>query len=551
MKKIIVSLSIALLALSSCSDYIEEENLSYAENTEYLKASGFESLINANYSQLREIYGGEPWLFVAGTDLYAEGRNTEPIGVSQYTQLTPSSPNVDYLYKECYKAIQRANTAIYYSALTEKTATLNSRIGEIKFLRANAYFLLVQTYGGVTLDTEYHLSPVVSFNRNTAEEVYTFIIKELEESLSLLPTGAYTGRVTKRASQDLLAKVYLTRAYEKFGATGDFATAAKYADDAIAGEPLTLTYAALWLPTKLAADINKETIFSAQFSAASNTSPAQTTGGLPGTQITGNGQASYFSSYLGGSEVSGKAPYRTYNLLPTDYAIGLYEKGDTRWEGTFMTQTYTRYYDYYDVANKTGLAVTHFYVPKWMTDAELATYKLANPKTTIHLYGTYGAAKGLSSDYQTIPVRKFDDPIAPFATSATTPRTSTRDFVISRLGETYLIAAEAYLHTNPSTGLDRLNEVRRRAGVANATAAQFTIDYILDERAREMLGEYTRWFDLKRTGKLIERASLYNYNIKASNFDGANGEKKILRPIPQEALDLNQNKSYPQNPAYN
>ncbi|MDX6191780.1 RagB/SusD family nutrient uptake outer membrane protein [Flavobacterium sp. Fl-318] len=539
MKKTIITLSIALLTLSSCSDFIEEDNRSSAETSEYLKSSGYESLINANYAELKDIYGGEPWLFVSGTDLYAEGRSTEPIGISQYTQLTSSSPNVDYLYKECYKAIQRANTALHFGELTEKTATLSARIGEVKYLRANAYFLLVQTYGGVSLDTQYHDSPVLSFDRNSAEEIYTFIVKELEESLNLVPAGAFTGRVTKRAVQDLLAKVYLTRAYETFGAATDFATAAKYADDAIAGQALTIKYSDLWLPAN---DINAEVIFSAQFSAGSNSSNPQT---------TGNGQASYFSSYLGGSEVAGKAPYRSYNLLPTDFAIGLFEKGDTRWDGTFMTQTYTRYYDYYDVANKTGLAVTHFYVPKWMTPAELDAYKLANPKTNIHLYGTYGAGKGLNSDYQTIPVRKFDDPKAPFATSSTTPRTSTRDFVISRLADTYLIAAEAYLRTNPATGLIRLNEVRKRAGVANATAGEFNIDYILDERAREMIGEYNRWFDLKRTGKLIERASLHNFNIKAANFDGANGEKKILRPIPQEALDLNQSKNFPQNPAYN
>ena len=75
-------------------------------------------------------------------------------------------------------------------------------------------------------------------------------------------------------------------------------------------------------------------------------------------------------------------------------------------------------------------------------------------------------------------------------------------------------------------------------------------DYILDERGRELLGEYKRWFDLKRTGTLIARASQYNYTIKAANFNGNDGEKKILRPIPQSALDLNPNKDFPQNPGY-
>lgn len=540
MKKIITLLSIGLLSLTSCSDFLEEENLSNPETEAvYTTASGFESLINANYSQLREIYGNEPWLFVAGTDLYAQGRNVEPPGVSQYTLLTPSSPNVGYLYNECYKAIQRANTAIYYSDKTEKTTSLNSRIGEVKFLRANAYFLLVQTYGGVSIIKDYLPTPQLSFDRNTAEEVYAFIIKDLEESLNFLPTGTYTGRVTKRAAQDLLAKVYLTRGYESFGKATDFATAASYADAAIAGQLLTIKYGDLWLPGN---DLNKEVLFSVQFDASSVSFNPQT---------LGNAQASYFSSYLGGSEVAGKAPYRSYNLLPTNHAIGLFEKGDTRWEGTFMFETYTRYYDFYDKTDKTGLVKSHYYVPKWVTATELAAYKLANPKTVIHPYGTYGAAAGLNSDYQTIPVRKFDDPKAPFATSASTPRTSTRDFIVSRLGDTYLIAAEAYFKKGDlATGLARLNEVRKRAGVANATTSDFTIDYILDERAREMLGEYNRWFDLKRTGKLIERASLYNYSIKAENFNGTGGEKKILRPIPQEAIDLNQNKAFPQNPAY-
>lgn len=80
MKKIIISLSIALLTLNSCTEFIEEDNRSNAETTEYLKASGFESLINANYAQLKDIYGGEPWLFVAGTDLYSEGRNRSEVG---------------------------------------------------------------------------------------------------------------------------------------------------------------------------------------------------------------------------------------------------------------------------------------------------------------------------------------------------------------------------------------------------------------------------------------------------------------------------------------
>ncbi|WP_245896438.1 RagB/SusD family nutrient uptake outer membrane protein [Flavobacterium sediminis] len=159
--------------------------------------------------------------------------------------------------------------------------------------------------------------------------------------------------------------------------------------------------------------------------------------------------------------------------------------------------------------------------------------------------GTYGAGV-VSSDYQTIPARKFDDPTALYASNK---RVSTRDIILSRLGETYLIAAEAYLNTNPALGLQKLNDVRARAGLTTPLAS-YDIDTILDERARELFGEYHRWFDLKRTGKLVERAAAYNYLIETSYFNGANGELKILRPIPQSAIDLNQNNDFPQNPAY-
>jgi hypothetical protein len=277
---------------------------------------------------------------------------------------------------------------------------------------------------------------------------------------------------------------------------------------------------------------------------------------------------------LGAAAAGNPYPNRSYTLCPTVYALSLYEKGDKRWESTFMNEIYSRYYDYYDVADKSALKITDFYEPKWFTTADRDTWKLdnasrmANPATfRYHNWGTYSSSAASGGDYNLIPVRKFDDPKAPYsgATSAnynTTPitpatnRSSTRDFIISRLGETYLIAAEAYFKAGQTgTALARLNEVRRRAGggVVGAIPVLTSIDIntILDERGRELLGEYHRWFDLKRTGTLVERTVLYNPKVTTTNaFAGQNGQQKILRPIPQSALDLNRNKNFPQNPAY-
>jgi hypothetical protein len=547
MKKIIVLLGLVVTIFTSCSDFIEEDIRSNASADEtYKTAAGFQFLINSTYARLKTIYGGEPWLFCSGTDMYAEGRTPEPAGLSQYAQLIPTSSNVEYLYKECYKAIQSVNKSVYYSTITEQTTNIPALVGEAKFIRAMSYFLLVQTYGGVPIVDKNFTADNEAFSRNTAQEVYAYIIKDLEESLAAVGTGTYasSGKVNKRAVQDLLAKVYLTRGYETFGTAADFTTAATYADAAIANQTLTVAWSQLFLPAN---DLNAEVIFSVQFDKNStSTDPTK----------LGNNQFYYFSSYLGGSETKGGAPLRSYNLCPTGYALGLYEKGDQRWSATFMNEVYENYYDFFRVTDKTNLKIKHFYEPKWFTAQDKAAYLATNASKLAtgfiyHPWGEYSAEYTLTKniDYQTIPVKKFDDP--DLLTPATTGPASTRDFIVSRLGETYLIAAEAYLKAGQSTtGLARLNEVRRRAGVANATATQFNIDYVLDERGRELLGEYKRWFDLKRTGTLIARASQYNYTIKAANFNGNNGEKKILRPIPQIALDLNPNKDFPQNPAY-
>ncbi len=539
MKKLII-LGILALTFSSCSDFIDEDNLANADaESTYKTAAGFNLLVNSNYSQLREIYGDDAYVFCAGTDLYAvgSGRGSEPDGLSQYTELNSSSTDVDQLYKSCYKAIRTANTALFYSDITEKTSNLNALIGEIKYLRANAYFVLVQTYGGVGIVTDYVDYPQLSFNRNTAEEVYTLIISDLEAALNTVSTSSFNGRVNRRAVQHLLAKVHLTRAYESFGDSNDFATAASYADAAISGQSLTIPFDELWTPGN---EMNSETLFSVQYSDGSIAIDPEN---------LGSKQANWFGPYLGGADVAGDAPWRSYTLLATDFALGLFTSEDERYEATFMTQAFMRYYDAFG-DDTSGLQVRHYYAPSWATQADIDAYAIAHPEAQIHLWGTYGAGV-VSSDYQTIPAKKFDDPSEKTLFANGNNGVSTRDIILSRLGETYLIAAEAYLHTSPATGLDRLNEVRQRAGVTPAAIGDFDIDYILDERARELFGEYHRWFDLKRTDKLVERASLHNYLIEESNFAGANGELKILRPIPQDALDLNQDNDFPQNPAYN
>lgn len=550
---------------TSCDNYIEEDSLSYpAADETYKTAGGFQLLVNSAYARLKGIYGANPYFFVSGTDLYTGGFNADsPLG--DYKNLSPASANVEELYVACYAQIQSANKVLYYSTITAPASNLNALVGEALYLRANAYFLLVQAYGGVPIVNENITSTEnTSFSRNSEEEVYNQIISDLTASLASVGTASYatTGKVNKRAVNDLLAKVYLTRGYQPYGKPADFATAASFADAAIAGQALTVPVDQLFKPGN---DLNAETIFSVQYDKNStSTSPS----------TLGNTQYSFYSSNLGSTNTG--APQRSQNLLPTNFALNLYEQNDKRWDATFMTTIYTGteitngvaatvvYFPYYRSASLTTLKTLHFYEPKWFTTADRTAYIASHPDLQkpnrpngdprgYHRWGEYSAeaqnAAGWINDCGTIPVKKFDDPDP--STPLSTGSISTRDIILARLGDTYLIAAEAYLKANvPGTALTRLNAVRARAGATLATAGQLNIDYILDERAREMLGEYNRWFDLKRTGTLTTRVPGNNYRVNSTDFVGVGGALKILRPIPQKAIDLNKNKNFPQNPGY-
>jgi hypothetical protein len=121
-----------------------------------------------------------------------------------------------------------------------------------------------------------------------------------------------------------------------------------------------------------------------------------------------------------------------------------------------------------------------------------------------------------------------------------------KDVYLMRLAETYLLRAEAYLlDEQPQLAADDINVVRARANATPITAAQVSLDYILDERARELIIEENRRLTLNRMGKLSERVKLYN-PISGSSVQ----EYHELYPIPQTAIDANFGKVLPQNTGY-
>ena len=121
-----------------------------------------------------------------------------------------------------------------------------------------------------------------------------------------------------------------------------------------------------------------------------------------------------------------------------------------------------------------------------------------------------------------------------------------KDRMRIRLPETYFLLAEACLGLNDAQGAaDAVNVVRRRAKVPNVDAVNMDLDFLLDERIRELCGEEVRRFTLIRTGKFIERVKKYN----AAQKDIIK-EQFLLWPIPQTIIDANRDVEFPQNPGY-
>lgn len=128
-----------------------------------------------------------------------------------------------------------------------------------------------------------------------------------------------------------------------------------------------------------------------------------------------------------------------------------------------------------------------------------------------------------------------------------------RDFPVIRLAEMYLIAAEAaWRQDKLQTAADYINVIRMRAALPGredemlVAGSDINLEFILDERARELVGEKHRWYDLKRTETLLERVRTYNLDA-APNIQ----EMHLVRPIPQTQIDRVSNPGdFTQNEGY-
>ncbi len=604
MKKIVFSILISFVTLNSCNEFLEEEMVATLTQGRYDTEAGIEELVNGAYEGLRFHFNYE-WSYAMtnyGTDEFTNGGGKDRLIWNTYAAtLDPTETNVLAPYWEnMYAQINLHNIGIQripeVLAGDLQNELRDTRLGELYFLRGFNYYKLVTQFGGVPISLDPIEADVSEFSRATAEEVFEVVIRDLRRAVELLPeTVEQQGRISKAAAQHFLAKAYLTRASElneEFSKETDLDSAAYLADLVIESpnHQLADNYHELFNYTGVNGPNEQlsEILLAAQF---------ENTQSLLGRY--GNQTHLYFLSvyqtYPGMIRdlVNGREFQR---LRPTAYALDVYDRvNDSRFYKSFKTSYLANNANTLPVwteedapapdmvgVNKFNVGDTSIvYIVNSPDDMRFTEeYQESTPYLMLVRY--YPDENGnIVTDFSETVYPSLSKYLDPYRASVGEAK-GTRDGILARLGETYLIAAEAYGRMGDyATAVERINTLRRRAAYKEGevrnnvyylaenisfgesgstveeleiTEAAFTpgtpeaaaeiyppnvssqdemfVHFILNERARELMGEFHRWVDLARTNTLLPRVVAYNPEA-APNI----AERHIFRPIPQEYLD--------------
>ncbi|MRS60640.1 RagB/SusD family nutrient uptake outer membrane protein [Larkinella terrae] len=546
-KRYLTALSTLVLVFggSACKDTVLDETPRAFLNPDVVLVdkTGFETAIIAIHAAARdELFGTDTENLHAmniGTDAYMPGAVSTLLR-DYNVSLTPTLASVDLWWEWAYlKMLPRSNIVLDYAdkptVKWASEAEKNAIVAEARFFRGYTYSILANLYGGVPLVAHVETTPKTDYTRATRQEVLDFARQDLEFASQWLPKKpSVPGRIVKAAADHFLSEVYL--------ALGSYDKAIEAASAVIndgSYKLMTQRFGSkLDQPGDVFSDLfrdknqnlaaNTETIWALQFEY-------QTPGGVTYTTPTN-------ATAFGGNSSMRAWGAGYHNIKDPEGKSGMVVCDSLgRPVGWVMGTPYATYdvwkEDWNDMRNSSyNIRRTFYYNNNTSRFFKQKVDPIAAKIDTLNSGWYYPYTRKLEGD-----------PLA----GNTTGRTFVEFYKI-RLAETYLLRAEAYIRKgDKQKAADDLNVLRNRAKAKPVTADRATLDYVLDERVRELIMEEPRRRTLIRFGFLANSPVLVDRVKKFNTKTGSNiAEKHELFPIPQKFIDANLDAKIEQNPGY-
>jgi starch-binding outer membrane protein, SusD/RagB family len=563
MKSLIVAIMLLFIMPSCDESILDEQPIDFlSPDNAYLTEQGIIQGITALHADVRSAYysfgefGVMNWAS-HGSDLGYNGETPSAGGnyLNSYRDMTPIWRNVVDPWNAGFATIQWANVLIEKveqadaSIFADGEAGKNMYLAESKFFRAFSYRYLVSTYGDIPLLTKPVSSAKADFTRDPVADIHNLMIDDFKFAAENLPRPGEEdapGRITQGPAWHYLAETYLEVDMPQLAVD-----AATHVIDDFNYALMTERFG-----TRLSNDVWGSGDAFYDLFGFGNHNLAENTEAMWVIQveplITGGGKVS--SAYIWG---------------PRYFDIGLTPDGFKGFRGELYNGLYTGYSDSLGrpTANCRGTNLVYYGVweDNWFTDDRNAKHNIKrdfyfdNPesaydkqKIDFSLYTDPPRVNPLVDSTKVLfPIHtKFTDPLNYYLQPHRSGGGIThKDWYALRFAETLLLRAEAYLDINrPDLAAADVNTVRNRSHATPVLEADMDMDYLLDERIRELYGEEWRLLILRRTGKLLERVMKYNDNPLCP---GAFIEEyNKIWAIPQAQIDLNVDAPFAQNPGY-
>ena len=580
MKKYIALCCVLSGMLFGCNEskFLREvpEDFMSAENS-YETEADFDMSVNDLYSLVREdMYGYDEWRpfdYLYGTDLIFDGepgtqiRHSNMLGAYHPTAVSPSVH-----WNLIYKMIAGANTIIdrlEMSSLSEDKRTLLE--AKARFFRGFGYRTLGYLYGGVPLELHEVKQAKTDYVRSTREQTLTQAMEDVKFAAEKLPdiTKVRDGEVSSPAAYHLLSELYLALGRDQ---------------DAVDAATLVIENPALGLMKDRFGSRKSEAdkdVYWDLFRRNNQNRGAGNTEGIWVIQFEidtpGGGSSS--------TKLQEKFNYRLErNIAPMVRDVRIKKDGKTYTPFNWPVSDYTggrgigwgistKYFSntiWEDDFDGDMRNANHNFVRKFRVHrsevinlgiTELDVDHLPEGVEVIVGQGNSTTIPGrYLYAYQSKCTTPGNHPDALYSNKANLSLkgdagVTYTDQYMFRLAETYLLRAEGYMNLDKKDlAAKDINEVRDRAHAKSVDESEIDMDYILDERMRELGIEEKRRLTLMRTQTLYDRVMKCNpyYADPKTNGDGVGMQKHYnIWPIPQSAIEANTDAILEQNPGYN